>query len=65
MTVLTDVPVTRIEATAADVDFARGTRRVLAALVYYPARFVGALVSGLGFVVAAAKVGYADGRRRR
>lgn len=54
----------RIESTSADVDFARGSRRVMAALVYYPAKAVGTLVRGAGWVVAAWKVGYADGRRR-
>lgn len=56
------LPLDRIEVAAADVDFARGSRRVMAALVYYPARFVGACVSGLGWAVAAWKVGYQDGR---
>lgn len=56
------MPLDRIEAVAADVDFSRGTRRVVAALFYYPGRFVGALVEGLGLCVAAWKVGYRDGR---
>lgn len=59
------LPLDRIDQTAAEVDFARGTRRVVAALVYYPARFVGSLVSGAAWMVAAWKVGYQDGRRRR
>lgn len=57
------VPLDRIDETAADVDFGRGARRVVAAMVYYPARLVGSLVSGLGWMVAAWKVGYQDGRR--
>ncbi len=55
----------RIEATAANVDFARGSRRISAAAIYYPARLVGSMVRGAGWMVAAAKVGYADGRRPR
>lgn len=64
MTVLDRVPVERIDLAAAEVDFGRGARRFFAAVVYYPARMVGSLASGLGWCVAAAKVGYADGRRR-
>lgn len=55
----------RIEAAAADVDFRRGFRRVAAAAVYYPARVVGTLMRGAAWMVAAWKVGYADGRRPR
>lgn len=55
----------RIDAAAVEVDFGRGFRRLVAACVYYPARAVGATVRGAGWLVAAWKVGYADGRRRR
>lgn len=56
------LPLHQIEAQAVEVDFRRGSRRVIAALVYYPARLTGALVSGLSWAVAAWRVGYADGR---
>lgn len=56
------VPLDRIDAAAADVDFSRGAKRMVAAAIYYPARFVGAMVRGLGWTVAAFKVGYQDGR---
>lgn len=56
------VPLDRIDQAAAEVDFRRGSARVAAALIYYPARFVGSLVRGLGWAVAAWKVGYQDGR---
>lgn len=65
MTVLDRVPVQRIDQAAADVDFARGARRVVAAMVYYPAKMLGSMVAGVGWCVAAWKVGYADGRRRQ
>lgn len=58
------MPAGRIEQAAAEVDFARGTRRVAAAVFYYPGRFIGALVGGMAFAVAAWKVGYQDGRRK-
>jgi hypothetical protein len=54
----------RIEAVAAEVDFTRGFQRAVAAAVYYPARLAGTLVRGAGWMVAAWRVGYADGRKR-
>lgn len=56
------VPLEHIDAAAAEVDFGRGVKRVAAALIYYPARLLGAAVRGLGWTVAAFKVGYQDGR---
>lgn len=61
-TIFDAVPLEAIDQAASEVDFGRGARRLVAALFYYPARFVGSLVSGLGWCVAAWKVGYGDGR---
>lgn len=58
------LPLDRIERAAAEVDFGRGARRLFAATIYYPARLVGSLVSGVGWMVAAWKIGYTDGRGR-
>jgi len=55
----------QIERETAEVDFGQGSRRVVAAVLYYPARLVGSLVAGLVWCVAAWRVGYRDGRGRR
>lgn len=64
MTVLEAVPMERIEAEAAEVDYGRGARRVVAALFYWPGRAVGVMVDALSIVGTAWKLGYRDGRRR-
>lgn len=54
----------RIEVQASQVDFGQGFRTGAGLLVYKVFRLVGAAVRSMAWCVAAAKVGYQDGRGR-
>lgn len=59
------VPVERIDTAAAEVRLGGGVKRLVAACIYWPSYAAGAAVRGLGWTIAAVKVGYRDGRAGR